>query len=170
MQIEDLLDRAPINIDNSKIPTELKDKVILVSGGAGSIGSELVRQICKYNYKSLIIVDQAESALYDLQQELKQNGHHNFVAIVGDIRDKNRMNHIFQEYLPNLVFHAAAYKHVPLMEYNSYEAIKINVAGTKALADLSSNYNVDKFVFVSTDKAVNPNNEKWATKRIAEMY
>ncbi|UII76115.1 polysaccharide biosynthesis protein [Flagellimonas sp. HMM57] len=170
VQIEDLLDRAPINIDNSKIPTELKDKVILVSGGAGSIGSELVRQICKYNYKSLIIVDQAESALYDLQQELKQNGHHNFIAIVGDIRDKNRMNHIFQEHLPNIVFHAAAYKHVPLMEYNSYEAIKINVAGTKALADLSANYNVDKFVFVSTDKAVNPTNVMGATKRIAEMY
>ncbi len=170
IQIEDLLDRATINIDNSKIPTELDDKVILVSGGAGSIGSELVRQICKYSYKSLIVVDQAESALYDLQQELKQNGFHNFVAIVGDIRDKNRMNHIFQEYRPNLVFHAAAYKHVPLMEYNSYEAIKINVAGTKALADLSSNYNVDKFVFVSTDKAVNPTNVMGATKRIAEMY
>ncbi|MBS9462190.1 polysaccharide biosynthesis protein [Flagellimonas sp. 389] len=170
VQIEDLLDRAPINIENSKIPSELTDKVILVSGGAGSIGSELVRQICKYNYKSLVVVDQAESALYDLQQELKQNGYHNFVAIVGDIRDKNRMNHIFQEYRPNLVFHAAAYKHVPLMEYNSYEAIKINVAGTKALADLSSNYNVDKFVFVSTDKAVNPTNVMGATKRIAEMY
>lgn len=118
----------------------------------------------------MIIVDQAESALYDLQQELRQNGYHNFIAMVGDIRDKNRMNHIFQEYRPNLVFHAAAYKHVPLMEYNCYEAIKINVAGTKAIADLSLNHGVDKFVFVSTDKAVNPTNVMGASKRLAEMY
>tara|TARA_R110002033_G_scaffold171214_1_gene218613 strand:- start:26873 stop:28822 length:1950 start_codon:yes stop_codon:yes gene_type:complete len=170
IQIEDLLDRATINIQNSKISGELKDKVVIVTGGAGSIGSEIVRQICTYDYKSLIVIDQAESALYDLQQELKQNGFHNFVPIVGDIRDKNRMNTIFQEYKPNLVFHAAAYKHVPLMEYNSYEAIKINVAGTKVICDLSVRYNVDKFVFVSTDKAVNPTNVMGATKRIAEMY
>ncbi|WBU88822.1 polysaccharide biosynthesis protein [Cellulophaga omnivescoria] len=170
VQIEDLLDRAPINIENSKISGELKDKVVIVTGGAGSIGSELVRQICKYNYKSLIVIDQAESALYDLQQELKQNGYHNFFPIVGDIRDKNRLNYLFNEYKPNIVFHAAAYKHVPLMEYNSYEAIKINVAGTKVLADLSVQHNVDKFVFVSTDKAVNPTNVMGGTKRIAEMY
>lgn len=170
VQIEDLLDRATINIQNSKISEELKDKVILVTGGAGSIGSEIVRQICNYQYKTLIVIDQAESALYDLQQELKQNGFHNFIPIVGDIRDKNRMNYIFQEHQPNLVFHAAAYKHVPLMEYNCYEAIKINVAGTKVIADLSVHYNVDKFVFVSTDKAVNPTNVMGATKRIAEMY
>ncbi|PKB44646.1 FlaA1/EpsC-like NDP-sugar epimerase [Cellulophaga sp. RHA19] len=170
VQIEDLLDRAPINIENSKISDELKDKVVVVTGGAGSIGSELVRQICKYNYKALIVIDQAESALYDLQQELKQNGYHNFFPIVGDIRDKNRLNHIFSEHKPNIVFHAAAYKHVPLMEYNSYEAIKINVAGTKVLADLSVQHNVDKFVFVSTDKAVNPTNVMGGTKRIAEMY
>ncbi|MEP0214906.1 MAG: nucleoside-diphosphate sugar epimerase/dehydratase [Cellulophaga sp.] len=170
VQIEDLLDRAPITIENSKISDELKDKVVVVTGGAGSIGSELVRQICKYNYKSLIVIDQAESALYDLQQELKQNGYHNFFPIVGDIRDKNRLNYIFNEHKPNIVFHAAAYKHVPLMEYNSYEAIKINVAGTKVLADLSMQHNVDKFVFVSTDKAVNPTNVMGGTKRIAEMY
>lgn len=170
IQIEDLLNRPPIDIKNSKIAAELKDKVVFVTGGAGSIGSEIVRQICKYNYKSLVIIDQAESALYDLQQELKQNGFHNFVPLVADIRDKNRMNHIFQEHKPNLVFHAAAYKHVPLMEYNSYEAIKINVAGTKSIVDLSAAYNVDKFVFVSTDKAVNPTNVMGATKRIAEMY
>ena len=108
--------------------------------------------------------------MYDLQQELKQNGFHNFIPIVGDVRDKNRMNLIFQEYKPNLVFHAAAYKHVPLMEYNAYEAIKINIAGTKAIVDLSLQYNVDKFVFISTDKAVNPTNVMGATKRIAEMY
>ena len=170
VQIEDLLDRAPITIKNQKIDKELKNKVILVTGGAGSIGSEIVRQICGYGYKSMVIIDQAESALYDLQQDLKQNGYHNFIPIVGDIRDKNRMNAIFQEHKPNMVFHAAAYKHVPLMEYNSYEAIKINIAGTKTIADLSMNHRVDKFVFVSTDKAVNPTNVMGASKRIAEMY
>ncbi len=170
IQIEDLLNRPPISIKSSKIAQQLNDKVIVVTGGAGSIGSEIVRQICTYNYKSLIVIDQAESALYDLQQELKQNGYHNFIPIVGDIRDKNRMNGIFQESRPNIVFHAAAYKHVPLMECNSYEAIKINIAGTKVIADLSINFDVDKFVFVSTDKAVNPTNVMGATKRIAEMY
>ncbi|HMB63006.1 MAG TPA: nucleoside-diphosphate sugar epimerase/dehydratase [Eudoraea sp.] len=170
VQIEDLLNRVPINIRKSKVSDELKEQVIMVTGGAGSIGSEIVRQIATYDYKSLIIIDQAESALYDLQQELKQNGFHNFIPIVGDIRDKNRMNTFFQEYKPTTVFHAAAYKHVPLMEYNAYEAIKVNIAGTKMLVDLSLNYNVDKFVFVSTDKAVNPTNVMGATKRIAEMY
>ncbi|SEC18374.1 NDP-sugar epimerase, includes UDP-GlcNAc-inverting 4,6-dehydratase FlaA1 and capsular polysaccharide biosynthesis protein EpsC [Maribacter dokdonensis] len=170
VQIEDLLDRAPITIKNSKIAMELMNKSVMVTGGAGSIGSEIVRQICNYDYKSLIVIDSAESALYDLQQELKQNGFHNFIPIVTDIRDKNRMNALFSEHKPNVVFHAAAYKHVPLMEYNSYEAIKINVGGTKNVADLSILHNVEKFVFVSTDKAVNPTNVMGATKRIAEMY
>jgi len=170
IQIEDLLDRAPISIHNSKISEEVKNKVVLVTGGAGSIGSEIVRQICTYDYKSLIVIDQSESALYDLQQELKQNGFHNFLPIVGDVRDKNRLNNIFQEHRPNIIFHAAAYKHVPLMEYNSYEAIKINIAGTKVVADLAISHNTDKFIFISTDKAVNPTNVMGATKRIAEMY
>ncbi|MEE9361036.1 MAG: nucleoside-diphosphate sugar epimerase/dehydratase [Cellulophaga sp.] len=170
VQIEDLLNRTPIDIKKSKVSNELVNQVIMVTGGAGSIGSEIVRQIANYDYKTLIIIDQAESALYDLQQELKQNGHHNFIPLVGDIRDKNRMNSYFQEYKPTMVFHAAAYKHVPLMEYNSYEAIKINVAGTKIMVDMCLEYNVDKFIFVSTDKAVNPTNVMGATKRIAEMY
>tara|TARA_R110002153_G_scaffold41690_4_gene118837 strand:+ start:3142 stop:5100 length:1959 start_codon:yes stop_codon:yes gene_type:complete len=170
VQIEDLLDRAPIKIKNSKIAFELMNKNIMVTGGAGSIGSEIVRQISTYSYKSLIIIDSAESALYDLQQELKQNGCHNFIAIVSDVRDKNRMNAIFEEHRPDIVFHAAAYKHVPLMEYNSYEAIKINIGGTKTIADLSVLHGVQKFVFVSTDKAVNPTNVMGATKRIAELY
>lgn len=170
IQIEDLLNRPPIDIVNSKISDEVRSKVIMVTGGAGSIGSEIVRQLCKYNYKSLIIVDQAESAIYDLQQELKQNGYHNFIPIVADIRDKNRMHQIFKSHGPKLVFHAAAYKHVPLMESNAYEAIKINVAGTRVIADLSLEHQVEKFVFVSTDKAVNPTNIMGATKRIAEMY
>ncbi len=170
VQIEDLLNRVPINIRNSKISNELQGQVIMVTGGAGSIGSEIVRQIATYDYDALIVIDQAESDLYDLQQELKQNGYHNFVPIVADIRDKNRMNGYFQEHKPTIVFHAAAYKHVPLMEYNSYEAIKVNVAGTKMLVDLSLAHDVNKFVFVSTDKAVNPTNVMGATKRIAEMY
>lgn len=170
VQIEDLLNRVPIAIANSKISREVSGKCIFVTGGAGSIGSEIVRQICNYEYRSLIIIDQAESALYDLQQELKQKGFHNFVPIVGDVRDKNRMNLIFQEHKPDIVFHAAAYKHVPLMEYNSYEAIKINIAGTKAIADLALNHEVEKFVLISTDKAVNPTNIMGASKRIAEIY
>ncbi len=170
VQIEDLLNRVPISIRKSKVSNELKDKTIMVTGGAGSIGSEIVRQVANYDYTSLVIIDQAESALYDLQQELKQAGHHNFIPIVADIRDKNRMNHFFQEYKPNILFHAAAYKHVPLMEYNAYEAIKINVGGTKIVADLAISHGVEKFVFVSTDKAVNPTNVMGATKRIAEMY
>ena len=170
VQIEDLLDRAPIKIKNSKIAMELLNKTVMVTGGAGSIGSEIVRQICNYSYKSLIVLDSAESALYDLQQELKQNGFHNFIPIVCDVRDKNRMNSLFTEHCPNIVFHAAAYKHVPLMEYNSYEAIKINIGGTKTISDLSVIHGVEKFVFVSTDKAVNPTNVMGATKRIAEMY
>lgn len=170
VQIEDLLDRPPIEIKNSKVMKDFDDKVIMVTGGAGSIGSELVRQICKYNYRALIVVDQAESALYDLQQELKQAGFFNFLPIVGDIRDKNKMRVLFEEHRPDRIFHAAAYKHVPLMEQNPYEAVKINVAGTKTIVDLSVEYNVEKFVFVSTDKAVNPTNIMGATKRIAEMY
>lgn len=170
VQIEDLLNRMPINIRRSKVANELKGKTVMVTGGAGSIGSEIVRQIAGYDYKSLIIIDQAESPLYDLQQELKQNGHHNFIPIVADIRDKNRMNTFFEEHKPDILFHAAAYKHVPLMEYNAYEAIKINIGGTKVIADLSKVHNVGKFVFVSTDKAVNPTNVMGATKRIAEMY
>ncbi|MET1260774.1 SDR family NAD(P)-dependent oxidoreductase [Flagellimonas sp. DF-77] len=170
VQIEDLLNRVPIRVKSSKVGEQLKGQSIMVTGGAGSIGSEIVRQIANYDYKSLIVIDQAESALYDLQQELKQNGFHNFVPIVSDIRDKNRMNAYFQEFKPTMVFHAAAYKHVPLMECNAYEATKTNVIGTKILSDLALQHGVDKFVFVSTDKAVNPTNVMGATKRIAEMY
>lgn len=170
VQIEDLLDRPPIKIKNLKTAKELENQTVLVTGGAGSIGSELVRQICLYEYKTLVIVDQAESALYDLQQELIRKGFHNFVCIVGDVRDRNRMNQIFQEFKPTYIFHAAAYKHVPLMEYNAYEAIKVNIAGTKVIADLSIQYNANKFVLVSTDKAVNPTNVMGASKRIAEKY
>ncbi len=170
VQIEDLLDRVPINIKNPKLERELSGEVIMVTGAAGSIGSEIVRQIVNYSFKQLVLVDQSESSLYDVQQELKQREIHNIKCIVADIRDKNRIDYIFQHYKPSIVFHAAAYKHVPLMEDSPYEAIKINVGGTKILADAASHYKAKKFVFISTDKAVNPTSVMGATKRIAEMY
>lgn len=169
-QIEDLLGRAPIQIDNPNLLDEFNGETILVTGAAGSIGSELVNQLSNYDVKHLVLVDQAESALYDVQQDLKRAGKFNFTAIVADIRDGLRIDTIFQNYKPTMVFHAAAYKHVPLMEESPYEAIKINVNGTKLLADTASRYNVKKFVFVSTDKAVNPTSVMGATKRMAEMY
>ena len=170
VQIEDLLGRAPIQIDNPNLLNEFKGETIVVTGAAGSIGSELVKQLSYFGVKHLILIDQAESPLYDLQQDLKQNGKFNFITIVADIRDGLRMDGIFQKYKPTMVFHAAAYKHVPLMEASPYESIKINVNGTKILADISSRYNVKKFVLISTDKAVNPTSVMGATKRMAEMY
>ncbi|WP_010522816.1 polysaccharide biosynthesis protein [Aquimarina agarivorans] len=170
IQIEDLLERPAIDIGNKSVVNEIKDKVILITGAAGSIGSEIVRQLTKFEYKHLVLVDQAESALYDVQQELLSKNIGGFTAIVADIREAQRMELIFKEYKPSMVFHAAAYKHVPLMERYPTEAVKINVLGTRKLADLSSKYEVDKFVFVSTDKAVNPTNVMGATKRVAEIY
>ena len=170
IKIEDLLDRAPIIIDNPIVQREVNDKIVLVSGAAGSIGSEISRQLSLYNCKLIVLIDQAESPLYDLQQELVQKGITNFVAIVSDVRDKFKMDRIFKKYKPQRVFHAAAYKHVPLMEKSPYEAIKVNVLGTKNLADLSIEYEIERFVMVSTDKAVNPTNVMGASKRIAELY
>ncbi|RSC93542.1 polysaccharide biosynthesis protein [Tenacibaculum singaporense] len=170
VKIEDLLDRKPISIDNPIVKREVNNKVILVTGAAGSIGSEISRQLSIYNHKHLVLVDQSESPLYDLQQELIQKERKNFTSIVADVRDEKRMNEIFEEFKPQKVFHAAAYKHVPLMEMSPYEAVKINVGGTKNIADLSIKHNVDRFVMVSTDKAVNPTNVMGATKRVAEMY
>jgi FlaA1/EpsC-like NDP-sugar epimerase len=169
-QIEDLLGRPTIQIDNPNLYNEFRGETVLITGAAGSIGSELVNQLSNFDVNKLILVDQAESALYDLQQDLKRSGKHNFVAIVADVRDGVRIDSIFQNHKPTMVFHAAAYKHVPLMEKSPYEAIKINVNGTKLLADTASRYNVKKFVFISTDKAVNPTSVMGATKRMAEMY
>jgi len=168
--IDDLLKRPIIQIDNPVLKEDLKDKVILVTGAAGSIGSEICRQITKNPYQHLILVDQAESPLYDLQQEFIQNGIKNFSAIVANLRDAHRMETIFNKYKPQRIFHAAAYKHVPLMEDNPYEAIKVNVFGTRILADLAIAYQVEKFVMISSDKAVNPTNVMGATKRAAEIY
>ncbi len=170
VQIEDLLDRNVITVKNAKVIQGINNKTALITGAAGSIGSEIVRQLTKYDYKNLILVDQAESALYDVQQELKRNKFENITCIVADIRDYSRMERVFRKHKPNLVFHAAAYKHVPLMENNPCEAVNVNILGTKKIADLSNRYGVEKFVLVSTDKAVNPTNVMGATKRVAEMY
>ena len=170
VKIEDLLDRDTIEIDNPVIKRNLKNKTVLVTGAAGSIGSEIARQISRCNVKQLILVDQAESPLYDLQQEFVQTKQSNFSSEVADVRDYSRMQQIFDKYNPQYVFHAAAYKHVPLMEANPYEAVRVNIFGTKLLADLSILHKVEKFVMVSTDKAVNPTNVMGTTKRIAEMY
>lgn len=173
--IEQLLGRDPIILDNSNIKNEVNDKIILVTGAAGSIGSEICRQLIKYHPSHLILLDQAESPLYDLQFELLNNepyksAHITIDFIVGNVKDSNKMREIFKRYRPQIIYHAAAYKHVPLMETFPYEAVFVNVFGTKLLADLAIEYNALKFVMISTDKAVNPTNVMGATKRIAEIY
>ena len=170
VKIEDLLNRKPIQLKNPKVQKELNQKVVLITGAAGSIGSELASQISKYNCKQLILLDQAESPIYDLQQSLIQEGIKNFECIVADIRDYDRMKALFESHSIQIVYHAAAYKHVPLMEESPYEAVQVNVLGSKILMDLSVQYNVEKFVMISTDKAVNPTNVMGATKRVAEIY
>lgn len=171
VKIEDLLERDPIQLDLDIIRKQLTDKTILITGGAGSIGSEIARQIIPFKPKKLIILDQAESALYDLELELNENYHwKNFETVIADIRQYDRMERVFNFFRPDVVFHAAAYKHVPVMEANPSEAILTNVQGSKILADLSGKYKVEKFVMVSTDKAVNPTSIMGATKRIAEIY
>ncbi|MDB9990020.1 polysaccharide biosynthesis protein [Flavobacteriales bacterium] len=171
IKIEDLLGRKPIRLLNENIKEEFNEKTILISGAAGSIGSEIVRQVIKHKPKKVILLDQSESGLYDLNQELlSKDKNYNLEIVVGDITRKERMKNLFNKLKPEIVFHAAAYKHVPLMEVNPSEAIRTNVEGTKILADLSIKINVEKFIFISTDKAVNPTNVMGASKRISEMY
>ena len=170
VKIEDLLGRKPIKLDNPDIREEIRDKVVLVTGAAGSIGSEIARQLMGYPYKKLILADQAESPLYDLQQTTQAICKGDCEFVMGDVRDPHRVDTIFRIFRPQIVFHAAAYKHVPLMEDNPYEAVHTNVKGTKIVADKAVEYGADKFVMVSTDKAVNPTNVMGATKRIAELY
>ena len=171
INIEDLLERDPICLDSSNIRKQLENKTILVTGAAGSIGSEIARQISNYLPKKIILLDQAETPLYNLELELAEKLHfNNFEPVVGDITNQVRMSKIFERYPIDIVYHAAAYKHVPMMESNPSEAIHNNAIGTKILSDLSVKYNVEKFIMVSTDKAVNPTNIMGATKRIAEMY
>lgn len=168
-QIEDLLDRKPIVLDNQMISSQIKGKVVLITGAAGSIGSEIVRQLIDFYPKSIIVLDQAETPLHELTLEL-QSKSITIIPVIADIRDKKSVERLFEFYNLDIVYHAAAYKHVPLMEDNPSQAIFVNVEGTKNIADLSIQYGVERFVMVSTDKAVNPSNVMGASKRIAEKY
>jgi len=171
IQIEDLLERKPIVLDSRSISKQLKDKTILITGAAGSIGSEIVRQVLNFNPKNVIVLDHAETPLHNLCLETQaMNVSTKIVAVIADVRSKKALDKVFKNYNPHVVFHAAAYKHVPLMEENPSQAIQTNIKGTKNLADLACKYHVKKFVMVSTDKAVNPSNVMGASKRIAEKY
>ncbi len=175
IKIEDLLGRQPITLSNENVSREICDKVVLVTGAAGSIGSEICRQAMLYQPKQLIMLDQAESPLYDFQFEMNNTVQFKemkdrMAFVITNVKDPVRMREVFEKYHPQVVFHAAAYKHVPFMEENPYEAVYVNVFGTKLVADLATEYGVEKFVMISTDKAVNPTNVMGATKRIAEIY
>lgn len=170
VEVEDLLGRDVIDINNQLVSKNIEGKVVLITGGAGSIGSELSRQIAKYNPKLLINVDINENSLYFLELELKRKYINiSLVSEICNIREKNKLEHLFDKYRPDYVFHAAAHKHVPLMEHNPEEAIKNNIFGTKNVVELANKYYVQRFVLVSTDKAVNPTNIMGATKRAAEL-
>ena len=171
IDIEDLLMRDPIEIDMESIRQHLEGKRVLITGAAGSIGSEIMRQVASFNPYQLILVDQAETPLHDIRLELEENWRNiDAPTIVADISSAKRMEQIFAEYRPEYVFHAAAYKHVPMMEDNVSESVQNNILGTKVLADLSVKYDVRKFVMISTDKAVNPSNIMGCSKRICEIY
>ena len=171
IKIEDLLEREPIEIHNEIISEQLRGRRVLVTGAAGSIGSEIVRQVAQFGPQMIILNDQSETPLHELHLELQENNlQNNFHCFIGDVRDRYRMELLFQTFKPHYVYHAAAYKHVPMMEHNPGEAVRTNVMGTKTLADLSVKYGVHKFVMISTDKAVNPTNVMGASKRIAEIY
>lgn len=171
VQIEDLLGRDVINIDFDKIRTNFADKTVLVTGAAGSIGSEICRQLCQCDLKQLIVLDFSETATYQIDLELRQQ-HPNVktVSVIADVRNQSRMEYVMKSYRPDVVFHAAAYKHVPLMEEYPCEAVIDNVMGTRVVADLAVKYDVSKFIMISTDKAVHPSSVMGATKRLAEMY
>jgi len=170
LEIGDLLGRDAIKLNNGILENEFKNKVVLVTGAAGSIGSEIVRQLAGYSKNHLVLVDQAESELYNLQQYFLDKEHTNITSIVADVRNKKRMEDIVKQYQPHIIYHAAAYKHVPFMENYPNEAVAANVCGTKIMVDVAVQFGVEKFVMISTDKAVNPTNIMGATKRIAELY
>ncbi len=171
IKIEDLLERDPIKLDDDLISSQLKDKVILITGAAGSIGSELARQCANYSPKKLYLLDQAESPLHELDLEFAEKYKDStFEVVMADVRNHERLKNVFSSFKPQIVFHAAAYKHVPMMENNPSESIYTNILGTKNTADLANEFNVERFVFVSTDKAVNPTNVMGASKRISEIY
>lgn len=170
VQFEDLLGREPITLDLRRIEEGLTDKTILVTGAAGSIGSEIVRQLTKFNYKLLVLVDQAETPSFYLNNELLEKFPNcRYKMIIGDVTNKLKMNFIFKKYQPEIVFHAAAYKHVPVMEKNPHEAFRVNVGGTKVISDLAIKFKAEKFVMISSDKAVNPTNVMGASKKVCEL-
>ena len=171
VNVEDLLGRDPIKVDMAEVFRQLTGKTILVTGGGGSIGSELCRQIAAHNPKQLIIFDIYENNAYAIQQELvrKYGDKLNLVTLIGSVRDSRRLDMIFDKYRPDIVYHAAAHKHVPLMETSPNEAIKNNVVGTYKVAYMALKYDVERFVLISTDKAVNPTNIMGASKRLCEM-
>lgn len=171
VQIEDLLGRDPIVLDNSLVRSNIRGSVVMITGACGSIGSEIVRQVATYKAKKIILVDQAETPMHDMALEMKEKfPEADIVLFMGDVQNRDRMERAFAEYRPRFVFHAAAYKHVPMMEINPSEAVLTNVMGTKNIADLALKYDVYKFVMISTDKAVNPTNVMGCTKRLAEAY
>jgi FlaA1/EpsC-like NDP-sugar epimerase len=171
IQIEDLLERPQINISTDNIASQLKDKVVLVTGAAGSIGSEIALQVLKFDTKLVVLLDHAESPMHDLKLDLQEKYEDkNVTVFLGDVRNKDRMDFMMDLYRPDIIYHAAAYKHVPMMEDYPVESVQVNVLGTKILADLAVKYRVERFVMVSTDKAVNPTNVMGASKRIAEIY
>jgi len=167
----DLLGREVIRLDEEKIGEYLKDAAVLVTGAGGSIGSELCRQICRFDPAKLILFERAESPLYEIDIELKRNFPHiNIVPTLADIRDRRQLLQAFQSHFPTVVFHAAAYKHVPMMELQPWKAVRNNIVGTRNVVEISKIYSVSRFVFVSTDKAVRPTNIMGATKRAAEIF
>lgn len=170
VEVEDLLGREPVELDTAGIEDQVRDRTILVTGAGGSIGSEIVRQITKFQPREIVLLGHGENSIYTILEEMTgMNNNVEYIPIIADVQDRQRMFEVFETYRPNIVYHAAAHKHVPLMEYNPKEAVKNNIIGTKNTAEAACEYKAEKFVLISTDKAVNPPNVMGATKRVAEM-